>query len=216
MKLFKSCLVIFLSTLLFFSLYLLYYWNLTPEIYYHSKDFNILEYFSSTDFDQDGIDDAHDILYGARNYVESGLQYKSKYYSGGYPNDNYSVCTDVIWCAFQQAGYSLKDLIDEDIKLNPHLYPIDNPDPNIDFRRVRNLKIFFDRFSESLTLDIYAIDQWQPGDIVIFAPSHIGIISDRRNSDGIPFLIHHGGQPNKEEDCIVKRNMKIIGHYRWK
>ena len=55
-----------------------------------------------------------------------------------------------------------------------------------------------------------------PGDIVVFSPSHIGIISDKRNKDGIPYLIHHGGQPNKEEDCIIKRDMEITGHYRWK
>ena len=76
--------------------------------------------------------------------------------------------------------------------------------------------MFFERFAENLTLDIHEIDEWMPGDIVVFSPSHIGIISDKRNKDGIPYLIHHGGQPNKEEDCIIKRDMEIRGHYRWK
>lgn len=191
-------------------------WNLIPTRSYSSEDFQIIEYISPSDADDDGVDDAHDLLFGAREYVNSGLKYKSTYYAGGYPNDEYSVCTDVIWFAFQKAGYSLKDLIDEDIAHFAESYPLDQPDPNIDFRRVKNLKVFFERHAESLTLDIHEIDQWMPGDIVTFSPSHIGIISDKRNSDGIPFLIHHGGQPIKEEDCILKRDMNITGHYRWK
>ena len=191
-------------------------WNLIQKPHYTASDFSILEHISSTDCDQDGIDDAHDLLYGAREYVQSGLKYKSSYYDGGYPTDEYSVCTDVIWYAFQSAGYNLKQMVDDDIVQNTDLYPLNSPDSNIDFRRVRNLKVFFERFAENLTLDIHEIDEWMPGDIVVFSPSHIGIISDKRNKDGIPYLIHHGGQPNKEEDCIIKRDMEITGHYRWK
>lgn len=216
MKYFKIILLFILSLVLVYPFSLLDTWNIIPVRTYSSADFNISEYYSNSDFDQDGIDDAHDLMIGAREFVESGLKYKSAYYDGGYPTDEYSVCTDVIWNAFFSAGYSLKDLIDEDIANYTDFYSIDVPDSNIDFRRVKNLKIFFDRHAESLTLNIYDIDQWQPGDIVTFAPSHIGIISDKRNSDGIPYLIHHSGQPNKEEDCIVKRDMKITGHYRWK
>ncbi len=193
-----------------------YTWNLLPSRSYTSEDFDLTEYISPIDADSDGIDDAHDILYGAREFIQSGLKYKSKYYADGYPDDEYSVCTDVIWFALQKAGYSLKDLIDEDIANNIQFYSIEKPDSNIDFRRVKNLKVFFERHSESLTLDLNEIDQWMPGDIVTFSPSHIGIISDQRNSDGIPYLIHHGGQPNKEEDCLIKRNMVITGHFRWK
>ena len=34
------------------------------------------------------------------------------------------------------------------------------------------------------------MEQWQGGDIVIFE-KHIGIVSDRRNWDGVPYVIHH-------------------------
>ena len=216
MKSFKLLLIVILCVSVIYLYHAVVYWNLIPAHSYSSEDFQIIEYISPFDIDHDGVDDAHDILFGARKYVNSGLKYKSAYYGGGYPNDEYSVCTDVIWTAFQNAGYSLKDLIDEDIAHFPDLYSLDEPDPNIDFRRVKNLKVFFNHHAESLTLNINEIDQWMSGDIVTFSPSHIGIISDKRNSDGIPFLIHHGGQPNKEEDCIVKRNMVITGHYRWK
>ena len=192
------------------------YWNLIPHPAYSASDFGIVERFSESDADQDGIDDAHDLMLGAREYVESDLKYKSAYYEGGYPNDGYSVCTDVIWNAFFAAGYNLKELVDADIAANTEAYPLDTPDSNIDFRRVRNLKVFFERNAESLTLDLSKLEEWQPGDIIVFSPSHIGILSDKRNQDGIPYLIHHSGQPVKEEDVLIKHKMTIIGHYRWR
>lgn len=215
MKHTKTLIFLSLIALLLFLILFLDYWNILPTKHYSSKDFSIIEYMSSTDMDSDNIDDAHDLLLGAKEYIQQGLKYKSGYYSGGYPTDEYSVCTDVIWYAFQSAGYDLKQMIDQDIIENTQSYPLSQPDPNIDFRRVKNLKVFFDRYAQSLTLDIYQIDQWMPGDIIVFSPSHIGIISDKRNRQGIPYLIHHCGQPILEEDCILKRNMKIIGHYRW-
>lgn len=168
---------------------------------------------SNVDYDKDGIDDFSDLMLGARAYIETTPIYKSEYYNGGYPPDGIGVCTDVIWNAFKSAGYSLKDLVDKDISNNLKSYPtIDIPDSNIDFRRVKNLKIFFDRNAKSLTLDPKRIHQWQPGDIVIY-PKHIAIVSDKRNGKGIPYIIHNAGQPILEEDALTKR--KIIGHYRW-
>ena len=144
----------------------------------------------------------------------------SAYYAGGYPPDNEGVCTDVIWRAFQNAGYSLKDMVDEDIKNNVELYPRVNgiPDTNIDFRRVPNLKVYFDRNAISLTTNINDIAQWQAGDIVIFGTSHIGIISDKRNKKGVPYLIHNANQANREEDALEIWNYfePISGHYRIK
>ena len=106
-----------------------------------------------------------------------------------------------------------------DIAENTGLYPRvqGTPDPNIDFRRVPNLRVFFERYAESLTTDPYEIAEWQPGDIVTFEGSHIGIISDKRNRDGIPYLIHNSGQPKREEDALLRchRNHPISGHFRW-
>ena len=90
---------------------------------------------------------------------------------------------------------------------------VEKPDINIDFRRVRNLHIFFEKYDISLTLDIDEISEWQPGDIVIFGnDKHIGIISNKRNKDGQPYVIHNGGQPNREEDYIGRAT--VTGHYR--
>ena len=105
-------------------------------------------------------------------------------------------------------------MVDTDIALNPSDYPdVKFRDVNIDFRRVSNLKVFFSKYAQSLSLDPEKIEEWQPGDIVIFEDDHIGIISDRRNKNGITFVIHNGGQKNREEDYLTKS--EITGHYRF-
>ena len=190
-----------------------------PKNYYTAEDFGIQTIYSKTDYNGNGIDDYTDIMLGARIDAQNKPTYKSAYYAGGYPPDNEGVCTDVIWRAFKNAGYSLKDMVDEDIKENTDQYPRVNgtPDPNIDFRRVPNLKVFFDRNAKSLTLDLSKIEEWQAGDIVTFGTSHIGIISDKRNEDGIPYLIHNAGQKNREDNTLSICNKidPISGHYRF-
>ena len=183
-----------------------------PGKAYSNEDFGIDTYISSIDFDKDGIDDQTDILEGARKYVATKPIYKSKYYSGGYPDDEYGVCTDVVAQAFLNAGYDLRELIDEDIRLNGEDYNIQTIDKNIDFRRVRNLLVYFSKYAKFLTTDRTKIEEWQGGDIVIFK-DHIAIVSNKRNKLGIPYIIHNAGQKNYEEDGMW-RYSKIIGHYR--
>ena len=194
-----------------------------PTIF-HAKDLGFEDIKSSTDFDNDGIDDYSDIVEGARIEAENKPQYKDAYYQGGYPPDTEGVCSDVIWRALKNAGYSLKDMVDKDIKENLDMYPrvAGKPDPNIDFRRVKNLKVFFEKNHISLTIDLSKVEEWMPGDIVIFqtdSKDHIGIISDKRNKNGLPYIIHNAGQPNREEDGLEFYNKyawPITGHYRLK
>lgn len=187
---------------------------------YYSEDFGIDVLISKTDYDNDGIDDYTDILQGAKIEAHNKPTYKSAYYAGGYPPDSEGVCTDVIWRALKNAGYILKDMIDEDIANNVDAYKRvqGKPDQNIDFRRVPNLKTYFERNQIVLTTNLNQIEEWQPGDIVVFGLSHVGIISDKRNSKGIPYLIHNGGQENREENILEIYNMiePITGHYRMK
>lgn len=182
--------------------------------HYTAEDFGIEIVKSDIDYNDNGIDDYTDILIGARKDAENKPTYRSAYYDGGYPPDDEGVCTDVIWRAFENAGYSLKDLVDKDISNNIEAYirVTGDPDPNIDFRRVANLKVFFERNAESLTLDPYEIEEWHPGDIVVFEKSHIAIVSDKRNEDGVAYIIHNAGQPNREEDALTRQ--VIVGHYR--
>ena len=195
-------------------IWLLYTLNYIPHRKYSNEHFNIKTYTSSMDKDNDGIDDQTDILNSVREYIETNPKYKSKYYASGYPDDEYGVCTDVVVFGLKGAGYDLMELVNEDIKNNRNNYNIDIIDKNIDFRRVQNLKIYFENNAISLTTDVYDIENWQGGDIVIFE-NHIGIVSNNRNKNGVTFIIHHANPLQKyyEEDILELRE-DIVGHYR--
>lgn len=221
MKIIKRILIILIIIFIIIaSIITVYFIFQTNKRTYTDNDFNIETIISSTDYDNDGIDDYSDILQGAKIEAEKKNKYKSAYYAGGYPPDTEGVCTDMVWRALKNAGYLLKDMVDEDIKNNVDEYPRVNgkPDPNIDFRRVPNLKVYFERNQISLTTDLSKIEEWQQGDIVVFGNSHIGIISDKRNKNGIPYLLHNAGQLLREEDVleIYNKYNPITGHYRMK
>lgn len=112
------------------------------------------------------------------------------------------------------AGYDLMELVYADILENGNIYHIEQVDKRIDFRRVRNLEVYFKNHSIFLTTDSKEITEWQGGDIVIFE-NYIGIVSDKRNKNGVPFVIHHANpyQIKYEEDILEYRN-DVKGHYR--
>lgn len=201
--------------LLLASLALLKYFGHFPMKTYTAAHFGIETAVSSVDFDGDEIDDYADLLSGAKLDAIRHPRYDGSYYKGGYPPEEIGVCTDVVWRAFREAGYSLKEMVDWDIAQNPDRYPqIAEPDPNIDFRRVQNLLIFFKTYAKELTTDIQKIDQWQPGDIVVFnGTKHIGIVSNLRNKQGQPYIIHNGGQPVREENYLPRA--KVTAHFRF-
>lgn len=174
----------------------------------------IAQFHSGHDEDGDGVDDQQDMLDGAKAYVATKPRYASRYYAGGYPDDGYGVCTDVVAQAMKASGYDLMQEVSDDIAAHPGDYAIDTPDANIDFRRVPTLKVFFAHTAVALTTDTSAIDEWQGGDIVIY-DNHIAIVSDKRDADGVPYIIHHYSpdQASYEEDAL--RNWGAInGHYR--
>ena len=189
----------------------LYMFNVIPHRQFTNEDFGIETYKSLVDKDGDGIDDQKDFLQSVRNYIATKPKYKSKYYRTGYPDDGFGVCTDVIAFGLRGAGYDLMELVNADIKANKKIYQVDIVDKNIDFRRVNNLRIFFERNAKSLTTDLTDIKEWQGGDIIVFK-THIGVVSDKRNWRGIPFIIHNGGF-HFEEDILEYRT-DIVGHFR--
>lgn len=218
----KGINILFYMTLFLFSCMIIivfYLYNLIPHRRYTSEDFGITTIKSSIDKDQDGIDDYSDIVFAAKNELRKNPIYKSAYYQGGYPPKEEGVCTDLIWRALKEAGYDLKQMIDQDIAYNIEAYPHVNgiPDPNIDFRRVDNIYVFLKRHCLSLTLDLTQKEEWQPGDIVTFSNKHIAILSDERNAHGIPFLLHHGGLPVQDEDGLWREDFLkgISGHFRF-
>lgn len=174
---------------------------------------------SPVDFNGNGVDDYADIVAGARADADRAPAYDDGYYEGGYPPDDRGACTDVVWRAFRQAGYDLKAMVDADIAADPDSYAAAAPsaDPNIDFRRTGVLDVFFSKYGESLTTDIADHGQWQGGDIVVFEHvRHVGVISDRRDRDGVSYVIHNMGQRQRENDYLAfDRHMAVSAHYRF-
>ena len=170
---------------------------------------------ATVDADADGIADNGDVLAAALAYIQTRPHYKSVYYPSGYPDDEHGVCTDVVAIACREAGYDLQALVAADVARRPEAYAIEIPDPAIDFRRTPNLKVFFDAHAQHLVDDADEITEWRGGDIVLYEGRHIGIVSDRRNERGVPYLIHHSGpfQLRYEEDKLQSYG-HIVGHYR--
>lgn len=206
--------IIFVCIIFVFIFLILIVYNLFIKTY-KAEDFNIEIICSKMDFNRNDIDDYTDILLGAKIDAENHPKYDARYFQNGYPPDNIGVCTDVVWRAFKNAGYSLRDMVDRDISERPEAYKaVKTKDKNIDFRRVRNLRVFFEKYAVLLTKDIKKIEEWQPGDIVIFGDDrHIGIVSDKRNRSGMPYIIHNNGQLRREEDIL--KHSDVTGHYRF-
>ncbi|OPX90114.1 MAG: hypothetical protein A4E53_01329 [Pelotomaculum sp. PtaB.Bin104] len=177
-----------------------------------------------SDKDGDGVYDLDDIVQGALKDLEAKPLYKDAYYAGGYPPSNEGVCTDVIWRALQNAGYDLKGMMDRDIREHPGDYPRVKgaPEPNIDFRRVPNQEAFFKKYAERLTTEIIPwnaenLKQWQGGDVVVFGPpfDHVGVVSDKRRTDGVPLLIHNAGPTTREDNGLLTWPSPLKYHFRY-
>ncbi len=188
--------------------------DLLPKRTYKAKDFGIKEVLSVFDYNKDGLRDAYNFVIGGREGAYSMDVYVDKYYWNSYPPPGEGVCTDVIWMAYREAGYTLRRMVNKDIVENTHLYwrTKGEPDIAIDFRRVGNLHIYLKRKAIELTKDLNKVEQWQPGDIVVF-DGHIGIVSDKRDRYGTPLMIHHGGGLGREE--LAMHRQPIIGHFRF-
>ena len=219
--------VLFAAVMLLLSCVLYFHFRKVPAVAtgetFSNEDFGLDTWVSPFDADGDGVDDQTDVLQSARDYLATNPKYESRYYLTGYPDDEYGVCTDVVAFALRGAGYDLQALVDADIRANHDGYADEAPDPNIDFRRVRNLLVFFQHMSGddggalacmSLSCDPQEIKSWQGGDIVIF-DNHIAIVSDRRNRDGVCLILHHANpfQLSFEEDRLSKYG-EILGHFR--
>lgn len=226
-KLYLSLAVILI--LLFLGLLSNYYLTINKNLkpissekdYYNISDFGFIREISPKDYDNDGIDDYTDILNGEKIVAKINPKYVNEYYAGGYPPETEGVCTDVIWRSLKEAGYSLKDMISQDIRdeYDKKTYNISIIDDNIDFRRVLNQEIFFQRYAEVLDTDIYKVGDLMPGDILVFNDSeHIAMVSDKYNKNGIPYLIQNrdSSQKETEEDRLEETDMIVTGHYRFK
>ncbi|HRH10290.1 MAG TPA: DUF1287 domain-containing protein, partial [Bacteroidia bacterium] len=120
----------------------------------------------------------------------------------------------------------LQKVVHEDMKLHfneyPKLWKLKSPDPNIDHRRVPNLMVYFERKNAKLKIS-QKWEDYKPGDLVTWnlqnknsmsGITHIGIITNIKNTEGNGFLIAHNiGGGNVLEDMLF--DYTIIGHYRY-
>lgn len=169
-----------------------------------------------------------DLLVAARQQIGVTLLYDPSYQSLPYPNGDVprwrGVCSDVVIRALRDARQlDLQQAVHRDIKAHWQQYPsqklwrLTKPDPNIDHRRVANLMVYFQRQGYGLPLSKQARD-YQPGDIVTWdlgnRTLHIGIVSDRNNSNQQPLIVHNIGWGTREDDQLFR--FPVIGHYRLK
>ena len=169
---------------------------------------------------------AQRVVAAARKQVGITLRYDPAYSVLAFPNGDVErakgVCTDVVIRAFRDAlGLDLQALINADMRANFTAYPknwgLGRPDRNIDHRRVPNLATYWRRQGVSLPVTDNPAD-WRPGDIFTQMVGgrlpHTGIVSDRKDTTGIPLVLHNIGAGTREEDALFDH--KLTGHFRWK
>ena len=158
-----------------------------------------------------------------RHQVTYDGAYRSIPYPGGDVPANIGVCSDVIIRSYRQLGVDLQQLVHEDMKLDFEAYPshriwgMNNPDSNIDHRRVPNLQAYFTRHGKVLPIS-EAYKDYHPGDIVTWMlPGnlpHIGIVTNQTlPKTGEPLIVHNIGRGPQLEDMLF--DFDITGHYRF-
>lgn len=153
--------------------------------------------------------------------------YDSNYRKIDYPNGDVpaykGVCSDVIIRSYRGIDIDLQKLLHEDIKANFSAYPskqiwgLNQPDTNIDHRRVPNLEVFFSRKGKVKPITKNAED-YVPGDIVSWrldnGRPHIGIVVNEKSWDNQRYLIMHNiGFGQVTEDVLF--SWKITGHFTY-
>lgn len=167
---------------------------------------------------------AEDVVAAARWQVGRTLEYDPSYQRLAYPNGDIAiikgVCTDVVIRALRRARkMDLQKRVHEDMRAHFTQYPknwgLQRPDRHIDHRRVPNLRTYFRRQGWSLKVTDKAGD-YLPGDLVTCTVAgklpHIMIVSDRRDGNGTPMVIHNIGAGVREEGRLFE--FPITGHYR--
>ncbi|HKX84287.1 MAG TPA: DUF1287 domain-containing protein [Pyrinomonadaceae bacterium] len=166
------------------------------------------------------------VLESAIEQTKTTTQYTQEYFNIPYPNGDVpketGACTDVVIRSFRAAGVDLQREVHQDMAKNFAQYPqkwgLSKPDTNIDHRRVPNLQVFFERRGKALAVTRNAKD-YRPGDVVSWdlnggGMTHIGIVSNLRNSDeGRYLIIHNIGSGARAEDRLFE--WEVTGHYRY-
>ena len=164
------------------------------------------------------------IVEAARKQIGVTTRYVPDYVSLKYPGGDVpketGVCTDVVIRALRETGFDLQKLVHEDMKANfskyPKIWGLKRTDRSIDHRRVPNLKTYFKRQGKSLAVT-EAKEDYLAGDLVTCTVAgklpHIMVVSDKKNAEGVPMVIHNIGSGAKEESRLF--DFPLTGHYRF-
>ncbi len=148
--------------------------------------------------------------------------YVSLKYPGGDVENDRGVCVDVVIRSLRGAvKLDLQKAVHEDMQANfskyPKIWGLKRTDRNIDHRRVPNLQRYFERRGWKIEIPD-SLESLKPGDLVTCTVPphlpHIMVVSDKKNADGIPLVIHNIGSGTQEEDRLG--SFKITGIYRVK
>ncbi|HPE59688.1 MAG TPA: DUF1287 domain-containing protein [Thiolinea sp.] len=168
------------------------------------------------------------LVRAALDRTRYNVRYDGRYLPIGYPNgdvpQSIGVCTDTVIRSYRRLGIDLQQLVHEDMSQSFYVYPnlpkwgLSGPDPNIDHRRVHNLKVFFTRYGQRLPVTHNALN-YRPGDLVTWSlggdQEHIGVVVDRISPEDPSryMIVHNVGEGEKLEDVLFK--WPITGHFRY-
>jgi len=163
------------------------------------------------------------ILACAEEQVAYHVRYTPSYFKLDYPwgdlPKHLSTAPDLIIRCLRATGLDLQQLVHIDRSAFPERYPLriwanKKPDRSIDHRRLPNLYTFLKTYAGPelpvLTDSAEKLSRFQPGDIVFWVadgggefPGKVGIVTDRRGSDGTPRVI-----------TIIDNERRISSHHR--
>lgn len=177
------------------------------------------------DRDGDGIPDQLDVLLGALKAAANGASYDTSYHRIDFPGGdvprNVGSCTDVVIRALRNAGIDLQAAVHRDITRRAKAYPhVEEPNRNVDHRRVRNLVIYMKRHMKSLGTDVSSPKGWLPGDIALFdtlpkaGPDHIGVVSSNTGANGLPMVINNWTYGSTTAEMDLLSWCPVTHHFR--
>lgn len=169
--------------------------------------------------------DADILVDAAQERTRQTVRYDPAYVQLSYPGGDVApdtgVCTDVIIRSYRAAyGFDFQKAVHEDMRANFDSYPknwgLTRADKNIDHRRVPNLEAFLTRQGAKQIKSETAAD-FLAGDIVTWRVGgrlpHIGIVTDRKATDGTPLIVHNIGAGPVEDNILFAYPM--TAHFRF-
>jgi len=226
MKAKRKIIILILAIIVVISAIFVYFFLSHPKYaYLYNWNRNYQPITFPDDLSQEEIGFLEKLVQAARERTEHQVVYDPEYlniaYPGGDVPDTQGVCSDVIVRSYRELGIDLQKEVHEDMADNFHLYPnlwdLDQPDTNIDHRRVPNLMTFFKRHGQTLPITDNP-DDYYPGDIVTWnlglGKTHIGIVIDEAAWNQKRYkIVHNVGAGPKIDDALFK--WSITGHFRY-